>query len=123
MTSHHDSIHLKIRRASADTEAHIVEYDVPPQAAASLLDALRWVRAHQDDTLAFRYSCINANACKECMMRLDGKVVYACLAKLEPGSSHTVEPLPNKPLVRDLVTEIAPPKERLFAGEGDDDDE
>jgi len=25
-------------------------------------------------------------------------------------------------LVRDLVTEIAPPKERLFAGEDDDDE-
>jgi succinate dehydrogenase/fumarate reductase-like Fe-S protein len=25
-----------------------------------------------------------------------------------------IEPLPNKALVRDLVTEIAPPAERLF---------
>jgi succinate dehydrogenase/fumarate reductase-like Fe-S protein len=25
----------------------------------------------------------------------------------------TVKPLPNKPLLRDLVTEIAPPAERL----------
>lgn len=122
MTASRDPIRLQIQRANADTGPQVVEYEVPPEGAASLLDALRWIRAHRDDTLAFRYACINANACKECMMRLDGKVVYACLAKLEPGSVHAVAPLPNKPLVRDLVTEIAPPKERLFAGEDDDDE-
>ena len=35
-------------------------------------------------SLAIRFSCINANACKECMMELDGKTVYACTARLEP---------------------------------------
>ena len=60
-------------------------------------------------------SCINANACKECMIELDGKTVYACTARLEPREM-TLAPLSNKTLVRDLVTEIAPPAER-FAGE------
>ena len=45
-------------------------------------------------------------------MRLDGKVVYACTARLEAREMR-LEPLPNKPLVRDLVTELAPPDERL----------
>lgn len=88
-------------------------YELPADAAASLLDGLRWVRAHVDDSLAFRYACINANACKECMVRFDGRTTYACLARLEPGRTHRVAPLPNKPRVRDLVTEIGPPKERL----------
>jgi len=86
-----------------------------------LLDGLRWVRTHQDETLAFRYACINANACKECMMRLNGKTVYACTARIESGQSYEVAPLPNKALVRDLVTEIAPSKERLFAGDAGED--
>ena len=77
-----------------------------------MLDALRRIAIEQDPTLAFRYSCINANACKECMMMLDGKVVYACTARLEPREM-ILEPLPNKPLIRDLVTEIAPPDERI----------
>ena len=47
-------------------------------------------------------------------MRIDGKVVYACLARLEPREMH-LAPLANKPLVRDLVSEIAPPAERLPA--------
>ncbi len=114
--------HLRVRRGRPGAGSVVVEYSVPVSAAPSLLDGLRWIRTHVDDTLAFRYSCINANACKECMMRLDGKVVYACLAPLAPGRTYDVEPLPNKPLVRDLVTEIAPAKERLTAnGEPDDD--
>jgi succinate dehydrogenase/fumarate reductase-like Fe-S protein len=46
------------------------------------------------------------------MMQVDGKTVYACTARLEPREM-TVDPLPNKALVRDLVTEIAPSDERL----------
>jgi succinate dehydrogenase/fumarate reductase-like Fe-S protein len=85
---------------------------VPFEPGQSVLDGLRYVRAHVDPSLAIRFSCINANACKECMLLLDGKVVYACTARLEPREMR-LEPLPNKPLVRDLVTEIAPPDERL----------
>lgn len=113
---------LRVRRGRPGVESTVVEYALPVDAAPSLLDGLRWIRTHIDETLAFRYSCINANACKECMMRLDGKVVYACLAQLAPDRVYEVEPLPNKPLMRDLVTEIAPAKERLTAnGEPDDD--
>ena len=77
-----------------------------------MLDGLRWIRATKDPTLAIRFSCINANACKECMIEVDGKTVYACTTRLVPGEM-TLKPLPNKRLVRDLVTEIAPPAERF----------
>ena len=77
-----------------------------------VFDGLRRARIEQDPSLAMRFSCLNANACKECMMLLDGKVIYACTARLEAREMR-VEPLPNKTLVRDLVTEIAPPDERI----------
>jgi succinate dehydrogenase/fumarate reductase-like Fe-S protein len=116
MSKENNIVHLQVRRGLGAGPSHLDEYDIPADAAASLLDCLRWVRSHRDNTLAFRYSCINANACKECMMHLDGKVVYACLARPEPGSVHRVEPMPNKPRLRDLITEIAPSKERLPGG-------
>ncbi len=87
-------------------------FEVPFEAGQSVLDGLRWIRAHHDPGLAFRFSCINANACKECMMEINGKVVYACMARLVEGEMR-LAPLQNKVLVRDLVTEIAPPDERL----------
>jgi succinate dehydrogenase/fumarate reductase-like Fe-S protein len=46
------------------------------------------------------------------MMEIDGATLYACTERLARREM-TVKPLPNKPLLRDLVTEIAPPAERL----------
>lgn len=105
--------HLLIQRGVAGETAQIVQYDVPFEPGQSVLDGLRWIRTHVDASLAFRYSCINANACKECMMQLNGQVIYACTARLVEGQMH-LHPLSNKDLIRDLVSEIAPPAERLF---------
>ena len=103
---------LVIARAAPGEPARSERFTVPFEPGQSVLDGLRYIRAQCDPSLAIRFSCINANACKECMMLLDGKVVYACTARLEPREM-TLAPLPNKTLVRDLVTEIAPPDERL----------
>jgi succinate dehydrogenase/fumarate reductase-like Fe-S protein len=107
---------LKVQRGTEGEEPRFESYDVPFEDGASVLDALVWVRTNQDSTLAFRYSCFSANACKECMVRVDGKIDYACTARLKTGTV-TVEPLPKKRLIRDLVTDIVPPKERLGGGD------
>src|SRR5471032_539456 len=102
---------LKIWRGD-DKKAGLWEtHEVPFERGQSVLDGLRWIRANRDPSLAIRFSCINANACKECMMELDGTTIYACTARLEPRVM-SLSPLSNKQLVRDLVTEIAPPGER-----------
>jgi len=103
---------LRVWRGLAPQAGKFEIYDVPFEPGQSVLDGLRWIRANHDPTLAIRFSCINANACKECMMEIDGNTVYACTARLEPREM-TVQPLSNKAPVRDLVTEIAPPAERF----------
>jgi succinate dehydrogenase/fumarate reductase-like Fe-S protein len=103
---------LKIWRGLAADAGHWESFDVPFESGQSVLDGLRWIRVHRDPSLAIRYSCINANACKECMIEVDGETVYACTARLELQEM-TLSPLGNKKLVRDLVTEIAPPAERF----------
>ncbi|RAI44679.1 2Fe-2S iron-sulfur cluster-binding protein [Rhodoplanes roseus] len=103
---------LVIRRGTAQAPAAEERFDVPFVPGQTVLDGLRWIRSHVDPSLSFRYSCINANACKECMMVIDGTVAYACTTRLHEGEM-TLAPLPNKGLVADLVTEIAPPDERL----------
>ena len=103
---------LLVRRGAPGEAAREERWEVPFEPGQSVLDALRWIRAHGDPSLAIRYSCTNANTCKECMVRIDGRTVYACTARLREGTLR-VEPLPNKALLRDLVTEIAPPDERL----------
>jgi succinate dehydrogenase/fumarate reductase-like Fe-S protein len=103
---------LLIRRGGPSDVARHDRFDVPFEPGQSLLDGLRAIRATTDPTLAFRYACLNANACKECLILLDGKVVYACTAGMEEREMR-LDPLPNKPLLRDLATAIAPPDERL----------
>ena len=87
-------------------------FDVDFEHGQSVLDGLRAIRRGNDPSLAFRFACINANACKECMMQIDGKIDYACTVRLREGEM-VLAPLPKKALIRDLVTEIAPPDERL----------
>src|SRR5579884_2613774 len=103
---------LKIRRGEAGAAGRWETHQVPFEPGQSVLDGLRWLRINKDPSLAIRFSCINANACKECMLQVDGETVYACTARLEPREM-TLTPLPNKKLIRDLVTEIAPPSERF----------
>ena len=103
---------LKIWRGTDANSGGWETHTVPFEPGQSVLDGLRWIRIHRDPTLAIRFSCINANACKECMIEIDGKTEYACTARLKPQDM-TLAPLSNKKLVRDLVTEIAPPTERF----------
>jgi len=103
---------LKVWRGDSTEAGRWERFQVPFEPGQSVLDGLRWIRVNRDPSLAIRFSCINANACKECMMELDGATVYACTARLA-AREMTLAPLSNKRLLRDLVTEIAPPAERF----------
>jgi succinate dehydrogenase/fumarate reductase-like Fe-S protein len=108
---------LRIRRGTGDrtpgAAAHYDEFAVPFEEGATVLDALIRIRAEQDPSLAIRYSCINANVCKECTIAIDGRVGYACTTRLRGGAVTTLDPLPGKTVLRDLVTDMRPPRERL----------
>jgi succinate dehydrogenase/fumarate reductase-like Fe-S protein len=103
---------LVVRRGGAGSPSDVSRYEVPYTPGQSVLDGLRYVRSQIDPTLSMRHSCINANSCKECMIVIDGTIGYACTVRLEPREM-VLEPLPDKPHLRDLVTEITPPEERL----------
>jgi succinate dehydrogenase/fumarate reductase-like Fe-S protein len=104
---------LAIQRGGAHETSRVENFDVDFEHGQSVLDGLRMLRRDVDPSLGFRFACINANACKECMMLIDGEVDYACTTRLKEGVTK-LSPLPKKALVRDLVTEIAPPDERLI---------
>ena len=104
---------LKIRRGVLGDPIRYDNFRFEFEPGQSVLDALRGIKRTTDGTLAVRYSCINANACKECVMRIDGRTGYACTTALRAGEM-LIEPLPNKRLIRDLVTDTLPPDERLI---------
>ena len=103
---------LVITRGTGDETSREQSFDVPFEDGASVLDGLMWIRENQDATLAFRFSCISANVCKECVISIEGTRDYACTAKLKTGTTK-LEPLPNKIRLRDLACDTVPKKERV----------
>jgi succinate dehydrogenase/fumarate reductase-like Fe-S protein len=103
---------LKIRRGTSRDGGHYDQFDVEFEDGDSVLDGLVRIRVKHEPDLAIRFSCFNANVCKECLILIDGKVEYACIAKLRPGLT-VLDPLPDRPLLRDLVTDTLSRKERF----------
>jgi succinate dehydrogenase/fumarate reductase-like Fe-S protein len=104
---------LLVRRGAGDERPRYEEFAVPFEDGATVLDALIWIHLRRDSTLAIRYSCINGNVCKECTIAIDGVVDYACTTRLRADAVMTLDPLPGKRVLRDLVSETRPPRERL----------
>lgn len=97
-------LRLNIIRGDNDQGREAVEYDVPFSEGMSLLDAIFWIRKHEDASLAVRYSCRSANACKECMAMVDGKAGYLCSIRADEDSTVNIEPLKGRPWLKDLTT-------------------
>ena len=106
------SARLKIWRGTSRDDGGYQDFDITFEDGESVLDGLVALRRDRVPDLAVRFSCFNANVCKECTMLIDGEVEYACIAKLQPGETR-IEPLPNRPLLRDLITDTLSNKEKL----------
>lgn len=97
------TVRLRVTRGSPETGTRLEAYDVPWREGMSLLDALQWIREHVDPTLAVRFSCRSANACKECSASVDGKAAYLCVTRAQPDSLVQIEPLPKRRWLRDVA--------------------
>jgi succinate dehydrogenase / fumarate reductase iron-sulfur subunit len=81
-------------------------FEVPVGARTTVLEALRWIQLHRDRTLALRHSCFHAS-CGTCGMQVNGREVLACVTLADTlGSTITVEPLANIPVLTDLVVDM-----------------
>jgi succinate dehydrogenase/fumarate reductase-like Fe-S protein len=100
-----------IWRGSSRDAGRLEAFDLLFEEGESVLDGLVRLRSSSAPDLAFQYSCFNANVCKECVMLIDGKVEYACIAKLHEGEIK-IEPIPSRPVVRDLLTDSRGRRER-----------
>lgn len=102
-------------------------FEVKPVPHMSVLEALFQIQNEQDSSLAFRYSCRGA-VCGSCVMLINRKHRLACrtqaaqvegesfftispfgpIAKpeLKTGSEILVEPLPNLPVIKDLIVDM-----------------
>ncbi len=104
-----DTITLQVARyrPEQETEPTIQEYEVPCHPEWVVLDGLNHVKDHIDGTLSYRWSC-RMGICGSCGMNVNGEPMLTCatfLTDYAPGPIR-VEPLPNFPVIRDLVVEM-----------------
>jgi fumarate reductase iron-sulfur subunit len=71
--------------------------------SATLLEVLEYLKAFEDNTLAFSSGC-RSGVCGSCAMRVNDKEVLACSYIIEDGD--IIAPLKNLPLLRDLVVDM-----------------
>lgn len=93
--------------------AAAVDYVVPVEPRTTVLDALRSIRWHSDESLTLRHSCCHSS-CGTCGVRVNGAEVLGCVTTLAdlPGEVVTVEPMANAPVLSDLVVDMT----RLYEG-------
>jgi succinate dehydrogenase / fumarate reductase iron-sulfur subunit len=102
-------IMLNIQRGGFNkkSEKSYDSYRVPVSRWTTVLDALIYVKERLDSSVAIRFSCRMAS-CGSCGMRINGIPRLACYTKISELGTDTItcEPLPNFPLIRDLVTDF-----------------
>ena len=89
---------------SCDSEARLQSYDIKPDGPLSVLQAIRHVYHKVDGTLSFRNSDCRRGVCGICSMMINGRRQLTCMCLATDGM--TVEPPPNRKVVKDLVFEI-----------------
>jgi len=87
-----------------------VEHHVPQRDNQTVLDVVSYVQRELDETLAYRFAC-RVGMCGSCAMRVNGKSRWTCrthVDKVVEDGRLVIQPLANLPVVKDLVTDMAP---------------
>jgi fumarate reductase iron-sulfur subunit len=104
---------LRVYRYDGQAERY-EEFDVDSGPETTVLDALVDIQRTADSTLAFRYAC-RVGMCGSCAMVIDGRERWACRTRLASLGAPvvTVRPLYHFPLIRDLVVDMTPFRQRM----------
>lgn len=103
---------FEVYRSSGQGEKpHYDKFTVAVSEETPILSALLMIRNEKDPSISMRYSCRQA-ICGSCAMRVNGKSRLVCSTPVGPEfKTHgkiIVEPMDNQPVLRDLVTDMAP---------------
>lgn len=83
------------------------EFDLEKSGAVMVLDALKLIKAEQDETLSFRRSC-GEGVCGSDGMNINGKNGLACVTPIRSISTDKIvlKPFPGMPVIRDLIVDM-----------------
>ena len=86
------------------------DYEVPRLESQSVLDVVTYVQRRLDPSLAYRFAC-RVGMCGSCALNVNGKARWTCrthVANVAINDALEIAPLANLPMVKDLVTDMAP---------------
>ena len=86
-------------------------YSLEVDSKETVLGVLREINHKFDSTLSFRFAC-GVVKCGECALMVNGSPCLSCEKLVEPEMK--IEPLPNLPLVKDLVIDRNQVFERIW---------
>ncbi|MHA1164346.1 MAG: succinate dehydrogenase/fumarate reductase iron-sulfur subunit [Alphaproteobacteria bacterium] len=129
MTSSGRTIKVDIWRGSE--EGDYQSFEVPERDNQTVLDVVTYIQRHLDSALAYRFAC-RVGVCGSCAMTVNGRPRWTCrthVSRVVKGGKLTIAPLRNLPVIRDLVTDMAPffdkwnaARGRFVAGDGPKDE-
>src|SRR5581483_1944600 len=105
-----ETYRIRIARSAANGIGRGVdEFEVALEDRMTVLDALFRVQREHDPSLSFRCAC-RVGMCGTCAMSIDGVPRLACKTRVRTLDAATVHvaPLPNLPVVKDLVVSLEP---------------
>jgi succinate dehydrogenase / fumarate reductase, iron-sulfur subunit len=85
-----------------------VEYRVPAIPGMVVLDAIHYIQAHMDGSLAVRWNC-KAAKCGSCSAEINGRPRLMCKTRLDDFDNVDihVNPMRTFPVIKDLVTDVS----------------
>ncbi len=84
------------------------EYRVPITPGMVVLDAVHWIQANADQTLAVRWNC-KAARCGSCGAEVNGRPRLLCKTRLDELGEEPIQvwPMRTFPVIKDLVNDVS----------------
>lgn len=103
------NVTFRVFRYSGSGESPLYrDYEIPVIRGMTVLEGLIYIKENLDATISMRYSC-RMGVCGSCGMIINGKPALACQTQILDLDLDTIklEPLPNYPVVKDLIPDLS----------------
>jgi fumarate reductase iron-sulfur subunit len=101
---------VKVRVWRGKEQGEYQAYEVPRQPSQTVLDIVTYIQREIDPSLSYRFAC-RVGVCGSCAMVVNGQARWTCrthVDKVAQDGQLEIAPLRNLPVVKDLVTDMAP---------------
>jgi fumarate reductase iron-sulfur subunit len=111
---------LQVRVWRGGESGRFEAFEVPRLESQTVLDVVTHIQRKLDPTLSYRFAC-RVGMCGSCAMTVNGKARWTCRTHVSGVAENgrlEIGPLHNLPVVKDLVTDMAPFFDKWAAAKG-----